>query len=151
MSNGIDWSPDGLTTFYADSIAGTVTRYPWDADRGRLGPGTVIIALDPADGLPDGLTVDDEGTIWLAVWGAGQVRRYDPTGRPLAALTFPTPQITSCVFGGAHRNRLFVTSARTGLAPDHPGFRDGGALFVIDVAATGPPPTPFGPVRGRGE
>jgi sugar lactone lactonase YvrE len=143
MSNGIDWSPDGDTAYYVDSIAGTVTSYPWDADSGRFGDGRVIISLDAADGLPDGLTVDDEGAIWLAVWGAGQVRRYAPNGRPLTALSIPTPHITSCAFGGPDRNRLFVTSARLGLKPDDPGYAEAGAVFVIDVPVTGRLPTPF--------
>jgi sugar lactone lactonase YvrE len=147
MSNGIDWSPDGRTVYYADSTAGTVTSYPWEAEQGALGQGTVIVALDRADGLPDGLTVDDDGAIWLAVWGAGQVRRYDPVGRPLGTLTFPTPQVTSCAFGGPRRDRLFVTSARSGLASDHHGYSEAGALFVVDVGVTGPSPTLFGQAR----
>lgn len=145
MSNGIDWSPDESTAYYVDSVAGTVTRYPWDAEHGRVGPGTVIVALDPDDGLPDGLTVDDEGMIWLAVWGAGEVRRFDPAGRRLATITFPTPQVTSCAFGGPARDRLYVTSARAGLPPDDAGHDTAGSVFVAEPGATGPPPTRFRP------
>ena len=145
MSNGIDWSPDESTVYYTDSVAGTVTRYPWDAELGRFGPGTVIVAIPPGEGLPDGLSVDDEGTIWLAVWGAGEVRRFDPSGRQLDAITLPTPQVTSCTFGGPDRDRLYVTSARAGLRPDDPGYDAAGAVFVTEPGVTGPRSTRFRP------
>lgn len=143
MSNGIDWTPDGAVAYYADSIAGTVTRYLWDADVGRLGTGRVLVAIDPNEGVPDGLTVDDEGCVWLAVWGAGEVRRYDDDGRLLRTLPFPTAHVSSCSFGGAGGDRLFVTTARAGIAPDDPGYAEAGAVFVVDPGVTGPLPTPF--------
>jgi D-xylono/L-arabinono-1,4-lactonase len=148
MSNGIDWSPDGRVAYHADSVAGTVTRYPWDAEILRFGPGRVLVAIDPNEGVPDGLTIDDEGCMWLAVWGAGEVRRYDDDGRLLRTVRLPTAHVSSCSFGGAGRDRLFVTTARAGIAANDPGYAEAGAVFVVDPGVTGPLPTPF---RRRGE
>ena len=105
--------------------------------------GRVLVAIDPNEGVPDGLTVDDEGCVWLAVWGAGEVRRYDDDGRLLRTLPFPTAHVSSCSFGGADGDRLFVTTARAGIARDDPGYADAGAVFVVDPGVTGPLPTPF--------
>ena len=101
--------------------------------------------IDPNDGVPDGLTVDDEGCVWLAVWGAGEVRRYDDDGR-LA----PNPGRSRPPTSAAARSavpagdRLFVTTAHAGIAPDDPCVRRGrAAVFVVDPGVTGPLPTPF--------
>ena len=77
------------------------------------------------------------------LWGAGEVRRYDDDGRLLRTLPFPTAHVSSCSFGGAGGDRLFVTTARAGIAPDDPGYAEAGAVFVVDPGVTGPLPTPF--------
>ncbi len=132
--------PDGAVAYYADSIAGTVTRYPWDADVGRLGTGRVLVAIDPDEGVPDGLTVDDEGCVWLAVWGAGEVRRYDDDGRLLRTLPFPTAHVSSCSFGGAGGDRLFVTTARPALPPTTPATPRPARCSSSTRASPGPCP-----------
>lgn len=143
MSNGVGWSPDGRHLYHADSTAGTVTRWQWDAGEGRVGSGTTIIALPSSEGLPDGLAMDHEGHIWLAVWGAGEVRRYDGDGRRLGTISFPTPQVSSCAFGGPEGDVLFVTSAAVGLDPGDVGSATAGSVFAVDPGTAGPPPTRF--------
>jgi len=68
IPNGIDWSLDGRTMYFAESVERTVRAYPYDPETGALGRGDVVVRLDDDDGLPDGLTVDAQGCIWLAVW-----------------------------------------------------------------------------------
>jgi sugar lactone lactonase YvrE len=142
MSNGLDWSPDGRWLYFVDSVAGTVTRFRWDADDATVGDAEVVLSISPADGLPDGLAIDDDGCLWIAVWGAGEVRRYDDAGRRIDTITLPTPYVTSCAFrsGGSE---LFVTSAVGGLVDGAPGCGDAGSVFAVAISATGPPSARF--------
>ncbi len=141
VANGLGWSPDGRTLYHADSGPGVVTAYPMDPATGRLGPGRELVR--PDGGVPDGLTVDDEGALWVAVHGAGEVRRYSPTGALLATIRLPVSQPTSVAIGGATGRRLFVTTAWEGLADPEP---DAGRVFAVDDVGVGAPPVR--PVRG---
>jgi sugar lactone lactonase YvrE len=139
IANGLGWSPDGGTLYHADSGPGVVTAYPVDPSTGALGPGRELVR--PDGGVPDGLTVDDEGALWVAVNGAGEVRRYSPAGAPLAAVRVPVAQVTSVAIGGATGRRLFVTTAREGLADPEP---DAGRVFAVDdVGVSAPPARPY--------
>jgi sugar lactone lactonase YvrE len=89
--------------------------------------------------MPDGMTVDSEGALWIALCGAARVSRYTALGHPDRSVTLPASQVTSCVFGGAALNRMFVTSASEG-ASDEPLA---GALFEIDPQMTGVAPNLF--------
>lgn len=144
ISNGIDWSPDGRTFYYSDSGHRVVYRAPYDVDRGELGPLAPLIEPPAGHGAPDGLTVDAEGMLWVAFWGGGAVRRYDPSGRVLEEVRTGAPQTTSCCLGGADGRTLFITSASAGLTPEvleeHP---DSGRLFAVRVDVAGPPARPF--------
>jgi L-arabinonolactonase len=148
MSNGLDWSPDGRWLYYVDSLAGSVTRFAWDADPPRLCDPAVLVSLAPSDGLPDGLTVDAEGCLWIAVWGAGEVRRYDPAGKLKGTVSVPTPNVTSCAFRG-ESTELFITTAATGVAESDPGYELAGSIFVARTGVSGRPTTRFGVVDGR--
>jgi sugar lactone lactonase YvrE len=141
IANGLGWSPDGRTLYHADSGPGVVTAYPVDPATGRLGPGRELIR--PDKGVPDGLTVDDEGALWVAVHGAGQVRRYSPDGELLATIRLPVAQPTSVAIGGATGRRLFVTTAWEGRTDREP---DAGRVFAVDDVGVGAPPVR--PVRG---
>ncbi|HZB51369.1 MAG TPA: SMP-30/gluconolactonase/LRE family protein [Mycobacteriales bacterium] len=135
IPNGLGWSPDGGTLYHADSGPGVVTAYPVDPATGRLGPGRELVR--PAGGVPDGLTVDDEGALWVAVNGAGEVHRYSPAGQRLATVRLPAAQVTSVAIGGAGGRRLFVTTAREGSADPEP---DAGRVFAVDDVGVGAPP-----------
>lgn len=132
MSNGIAWSPDGDQLYHVDSTAGTNTAWEYSPESGTLGAYRVLRSV-PADvGLPDGLTVDTDGDIWLAVWGIGQVWRLDAdSGEITAMVDVPTPYPTSCVIGGAEMTTLYITTARHN---DPPG---GGLLYAVEIKARG--------------
>lgn len=116
--NGFDWSPDGATMYLAESHARRVCRLPFDAQRARLGAPEPFVELDGDDGLPDGLTVDADGGVWVAIWGAGEVRRYSSAGQLTATVACPVSHTSSCAFGGPDLRTLYVTSAREGLDAD---------------------------------
>lgn len=139
IANGPAVSADGRWLFLADSAAHTVTRYALAQD-GTLSDGTVVVRTG-ADGVPDGMTTDAEGTLWVAVHGAGEVRRYDADGYPLLTVALPASQPTSVAIvpGG-----LVVTTATEGL--EDPGPADGRLLRVdLDDAPTAVPVREFGP------
>lgn len=136
MSNGVGWSEDACRMYYVDTRTRQLAAYPYDADSGSLvGRRQVLHDIPQRDGLPDGLAVDEEGCVWLAVWGAGEVRRLSPDGAPLARVHVPTPNVTSCAFGGPQLDRLFITTAASG--PE--GGSLDGRLFTVDAGVRGLP------------
>ncbi len=137
LSNGLDWSPDGSTFYYVDSLAGRVDAFDFDLGPGRLESRRPLAAIER--GTPDGLTVDAEGTIWVALWGAGRVRRLSPEGETLAELALPTPGTTSCAFGGPGLGTLFVTTD----GRRREGDPEAGKVFVARPDARGRAPSRF--------
>lgn len=138
MSNGIDWSRAGDALYHVDSSAGTVKAWEYDMATGDLGASRVLRDVPEEIGLPDGLTVDADGNVWLAIWGAGQVWRLDPTtGETTAVVEVPTPYTTSCAFGGPELSTLYITTANYNEAPG------GGLLYAADVGARGLRPHRF--------
>lgn len=115
-SNGIGWSPAGDWMYNVDTGTGAVDRLRFDGDSGTVSRRETLIAVPPADGLPDGLTVDAEGFLWLALWGGGAVRRYAPDGTLDRVVPVPAGQVTKPAFGGTGLSELYITSAWEGLS-----------------------------------
>ena len=148
ISNGIGWSPDGATMFLADSGTGRVDAFDFDAGSGDISRRRTIIAIEEPGVAPDGLTVDEDGGIWVALWGGGAVRRYRPDGALLTAVPLPVDRPTSCAFGGRDRSTLFVTTARHGL-DDAALSRQPHAGRVFRIEGLGVRGAPCTPYRGR--
>jgi sugar lactone lactonase YvrE len=145
ISNGLGWSPDGSTMYYADSGEGTVSAFDFDQATGQIERSRTLIRIASVEGCPDGLTVDDGGHLWVAIWGAGEVRRYTPEGHQAGTVRLPASQPSSCCFGGPDRSTLFITSAREGL-DDGALAREGSAgrvFHVPNVGVTGPAAFPY--------
>jgi sugar lactone lactonase YvrE len=144
ISNGLAWTPDGATMYYIDSPTQGVDAFDYDAATGWLGNRRRVVDIPAAAGLPDGMTLDTGGCLWVALWGGSAVHRYTPDGRLDAVLSLPATNITCPVFGGAGLGVLYVTSARDGLdgrqlaAQPHAG-----AVFAADVGAHGLPTLRF--------
>lgn len=138
ISNGLGWSPDGRTLYYADSATFRVDAIDYDLEAGTLGARRKFATFD--DGEPDGLTVDADGCVWIAVWGAGEVRAFHPDGRPRATVTVGPSQVSSCTFAGPDLDLLVITTAAEGDAAREPGA---GRLFACAPGAIGLPATPF--------
>ncbi len=138
IPNGPAIAPDGRTLFHTDSALATIFRYAVHDD-GSVGPRVPHIRFEQAWGTPDGMTLDADGGLWVAHWGAGQVSRFDPAGTRERSIALPASQITSMSFAGPALDRLFVTSAADGVDEEH-----GGALFEVDPGCRGLPTLNFG-------
>ncbi|MGI8446762.1 MAG: SMP-30/gluconolactonase/LRE family protein [Streptosporangiaceae bacterium] len=141
VSNGLAWSPDGSTAYYVDSATRRVDAFDYDPERGLSGRRPAV-KVDPPAGIPDGLTVDDEGHLWVALHGGGAVHRYRADGRLDGRVEVPVSQVTACTFGGPRLDQLYITTSRLDRGPAaEPGA---GALFRADVGITGLPAAAFG-------
>ena len=118
VSNGLGWSPDGSRMYYADSPLRRVDVFDYDPATGEAFSRRAFADLSAAEGVPDGLTVDADGCVWVAMWGGSALRRFTPDGQPDAVLPVPVSQPTSCAFGGPGLADLYITSARVGLTDD---------------------------------
>jgi xylono-1,5-lactonase len=138
VTNGPAMSPDGRYLYHNDSRRGFVYRFEPDHD-GTLRNRTVFLRFRQDEGAPDGMTVDSEGALWIALWGSASVNRYTADGGLDRSVKLPASQVTSCAFGGPALDRLFVTSAAEGVD----GEALAGALFEIDPQVTGIAPNLF--------
>ncbi len=111
VSNGLGWSPDGSRMYYADSPMRRLDVFDYDPATGEAFQRRVFADLSHVAGVPDGLTVDADGCVWVAMWGGGVLRRFTPDGQQDAVLPLPVSRPTSCAFGGAGLADLFVTTA----------------------------------------
>ncbi|MFJ8104885.1 SMP-30/gluconolactonase/LRE family protein [Streptomyces sp. NPDC096132] len=132
VSNGIGWSPDGTLMYYIDTPTGRIDVF--DHVDGRVSGRRPFVEIEDGAGFPDGLTVDAEGGVWVALWDGAAVRRYTHTGELDRVLTLPTPRVTACAFGGPDLTDLYITTARVGLTAPHPLA---GSLLVIPGAGKG--------------
>ncbi|XP_074482626.1 regucalcin isoform X1 [Sebastes fasciatus] len=146
ISNGLDWSLDQRTLFYIDSLSLTVDAFDYNSNTGHLGNRRVVYRLEEGEGLPDGMTVDVEGRLWVACYNGGRVINIDPnTGVRLQTVSLPVTKTTSCCFGGPDYSDLYVTSASLGL--DQSGRRQqplaGGTFRVTGLGVKGRPSNSF--------
>lgn len=116
VANGLGWSPDGSTMYFADSPTRRIDAFDYDQDTGTPSRRRPFAVVD--DGLPDGLCVDADGGVWVAVWGGSVVRRFAPDGTCDRTLAMPTPLVTSCAFVGPRFDLLVVTTAAEGHEDD---------------------------------
>jgi sugar lactone lactonase YvrE len=145
LANGMGFSPDERSMYVVDSRRYEVALYDYDSEAGRLSNGRVFVRTPEPLGLPDGLTVDRDGGVWVAYWGGGCIRRYTPDGAMDRSIAFPVSQVSSCGFGGANFEELYVTSARNGLDEARlvtEAFA--GSLFRVRVEVPGTPAQKFG-------
>ncbi|MEU0671976.1 SMP-30/gluconolactonase/LRE family protein [Streptomyces sp. NPDC006172] len=135
IANGPAFTADGTTMYLADTAVGTVMRCAVDPVSGELvGSPEIFARLRDDEGSPDGMTVDEEGCLWVALWGAGAVRRYHPEGRLIHTLAVPAPHPTSVCLP-PDSDRLFVTTARYGV--DNPTATSGAVLgFPVTIRGT---------------
>ncbi|MEU6536669.1 SMP-30/gluconolactonase/LRE family protein [Streptomyces sp. NPDC047000] len=138
ISNGIGWSPDGHLMYYIDSPTRRIDVFRYED--GRATDRRRFAEIEPGAGSPDGLTVDAEGCVWVALWDGSAVRRYTPDGELERAVVLPVPRVTACAFGGPALTDLYITTARVGLTAPHPMA---GSLLVVPHAAKGLPQPPF--------
>ncbi len=146
IPNGIGWSSDGGTMYLAESSTGRVDAFAYDLATGRLGMPETFCLLTPEEGTPDGLTVDAEGGVWVALWDGWAVRRYTPDARLVADHRLPVAQVTCPTFGGQDLRTLYITTAHEGFAAGAmAGQQQAGGLYALDVRGVrGLPAARFG-------
>jgi sugar lactone lactonase YvrE len=132
VSNGTGWSPDGRLMYYIDSPTRRVDVF--DFTDGRAVSRRTLAEIEDGAGFPDGLTVDAEGCVWVALWEGAAVRRYTPTGELDRVIPLPVPRVTACAFAGPDLTDLYITTARVGLASP-PALA--GSVFVVPGAGKG--------------
>jgi sugar lactone lactonase YvrE len=144
ISNGLGWSPDGRTMYYVDSMAYRIDAFDFDLATGAISERRPLTVIERGGGIPDGLAVDDEGGIWVALWGRAAIRRYSPDGELERVLDVPADNVTACCFGGVDGRSLYVTSASVDLSEEKRRARPlAGSVFVTELDVSGPPARPF--------
>ncbi|MDQ0957980.1 sugar lactone lactonase YvrE [Streptomyces sp. B4I13] len=140
ISNGLEWSADGTHAYYNDTPTQRIAVFDYDSESGLTGQRTFVTV--PADaGRPDGLTVDAQGGVWVALNNGSAVRRYSPTGVLDEVIELPARKVTACTFGGPHLDELFITTSREDLAPSEDPLA--GSLFRARVDVSGLPVREF--------
>lgn len=117
VSNGLTWSKDKKTFYFIDSPTYSVVAYEYNVETGNIRNKRKVIEINPVLGIPDGMTIDSEGMLWIAMFGGGKVSRWDPAkGKSLGFIEIPgAMQVTSCCFGGSDMKDLYITTASAGL------------------------------------
>jgi sugar lactone lactonase YvrE len=140
IANGLAWDDQG-TLWHIDTPTRRIVGFRYQPDR-PLGEVVGVIEIDPP-GYPDGMCIDAEGCLWVAVWGGQEVRRIDRDGRVIDRIAIPASHVTSCAFGSDDLSQLFITTATHEL--ENPGFEpEAGAVFVAEPGVVGLPADRFG-------
>jgi sugar lactone lactonase YvrE len=140
ISNGLEWSPDGSRAYYNDTSTHRIDVFDYDVESGLTGR-RPFAEIPVEAGGPDGLTVDEEGGVWVALYGGAAVRRYTLEGMLDEVIEVPARQVTACTFGGSDLDQLFITTSREDLEPGEDPLA--GSLFQADVHFTGLPVREF--------
>ncbi len=145
ISNGLTWSPDYKTFYYIDTPTRHVLAYDYDLESGSIARPRPVIAVPAAMGLPDGMTSDLEGNLWIALWDGAAVSVWEPArGRLIRTIPIPAQRPTACVFGGEKMDVLYVTSARTDLSQEQLSqYPLSGGLFKVQTQTQGLPTFQF--------
>jgi sugar lactone lactonase YvrE len=139
VSNGLEWSPDGSRAYYNDTATHRIDVFDYDRESGLTGRRR--FAEIPDEGQPDGLTVDERGGVWVALWNGGVVQRYTPEGALDEVIEVPAKKTTACAFGGPNLDHMFITTSREGLEPGTDPLA--GSLFRAMPGVTGLPVREF--------
>jgi sugar lactone lactonase YvrE len=146
ISNGLGWSPDGATMYLVDTGPRVIHAFTFDAEGGTISDGRVLSTVAEELGGPDGMTVDADGDLWVAIYGGGRVHRYSPDGALRQVLVVPAKQSTSCAFAGPGLRWLYVTTATEAWSDEQRRAEPtAGLVYRFDTDATGRPAAPFRP------
>ncbi len=141
IPNGPAWSRDNRTMYFNPGATGSVDAYDFDPHTGALSNRRLFVSLPPTVGVPDGLTVDDEDHLWVAVWGGWAVHRYTPHGDLARVVRLPVAHVSCPTFGGDDLADLYITTSPEGLTPQERRAQPhAGSLFRYRPGVTGPPP-----------
>lgn len=144
LSNGMGWSPDNRTMYFIDSAPREIYAYDFNFATGAVRNRRVLVRIAEEHGLPDGMTVDAQGFLWVAQWNGGRVVRYDPDGAVERVIQMPVRRPTSCMFGGPNLTTLFVTSGTMRMTDAERAAEPlAGNLFALETDVQGLPEPHF--------
>ena len=146
ISNGITWSLDGQTMYYIDTPTGVVRAFDFHVADGTFERPRVAVEIPEDTGHPDGMTIDEEGMLWVAHWGGGSVGRWNPeNGKLIDRIDLPASKVTSCAFGGDNLDTLYITTARKDLDEQELNrYPHSGGLFAAKPNVSGITACAFG-------
>lgn len=136
-SNGLHWNPAGDTAFYSDTPTQRIDALDYDLDTGRITGRHTFAEVDPELGAPDGMAIDEDGGLWVALYGGSAVAHYDSDGVLRGTVEVAASQVTSCAFGGDDLGTLYITTSRQNLEPG--AEPAAGALFAVEPGVKGAP------------
>lgn len=139
VSNGVGFSPDGRRAYYVDTMTSRIDVF--DVNEGELRGRRTFVTVPEHLGLPDGLTVAADGSVWVALWGGGAVHGYDASGALRERIALPVPQVSACTFGEDDLGTLYITTSAQGLPADH--GTEAGSVFAVRPGVRGVPVLPF--------
>ena len=143
ISNGLDWSPDNKTMYYIDTPKRIVEAFDFDIKTGSLNNRRTVLEVQ-TEGNPDGMCTDDEGNLWVSMWGGNCVAKYSAGGELLGTIPVPAKATACCAFATANRNRMVIASCTS---PDELDEPDSGKMFYIDLDVTGRKPFLYMPSK----
>lgn len=139
ISNGIVWNADNTAMYHIDTATQQIAYFDFDADTGKIGSKRIAFTVPCSDGAPDGMTIDRQGMLWVALWGGYKVCRYNPeNGQKLDEINVPAKNVSCCTFGGDEMNELFITTAMD-------QENNGGEVYHVKTNTTG-----FAPYKFKG-
>lgn len=145
ISNGLAWSSDSTWMYFIDTPTQRIDRFDVHSD-GQVTNRTTVVPIDPQGGQPDGMTIDAEDCLWVAMWNGWSVCRYSPAGELLATVEVDAPQVSSCCFGGPGLGTLFITTSQEDMTADtRERYPNSGRLFCSEVGVAGRPADRYGP------
>lgn len=147
VSNGICWSPDHKTMYYIDSFLYHIKAFDYDLATGSISNERIVVQITAPNTLADGMCIDTEGMLWVAMWGGSCVNRYNPlTGACIGKIEVNAPHVTSCAFGGREMNQMLITTAKDGLSADELKlYPHSGSLFTVKLNVAGFPAARYKP------
>ena len=142
IPNGLQWTADGSTAYWVDTPTDRVWAFDFDASAGTFSGRRPFIDLSEYDGHPDGMTIDEDGGLWVAMYGGWAVRRFDASGSLIDVVELPTRDVTCPTFGGPDRSTLFISTSRDGWGDEH-AEPEAGAVFAVETDARGARQHPY--------
>lgn len=141
VSNGLVWTADKQTMYFIDTPTRKVQAFAYDHETGAISEPREAVRIPEHEGKPDGMAIDEQGRLWIALYGGGGVGCFDPeTGEMLLKVNVPAPHTTSCAFGGERLDTLYITTARDGLSDEQlQEYPHSGGIFAIKPDAKGVP------------